>query len=199
MREVFLNSLYEILAVLEGRVINNGFHFLADPIPGNFIESGIYFFFDPHIARDNTRAKIVRIGITGDNDNNRLLLHQNGHINVSVFRRHVRHALEQNNQPFDAISISHYIHQLQYLFLPVLNQIDLATLEKRLIEIVSNRHQPNQIDIPPIDWLGYHATNPAISESHLWNVHYVGNYNHFNEDIYHEAVELLSHYIDELE
>jgi hypothetical protein len=199
MREFFLNWLYEILGILQEKLINDGFHFLADPVPPAFIQSSLYFFFDPHIARGVGGNKIVRVGITGDNGNNRLLLHQNGHIGVSVFRRHVHNALEQNHEPCDAISISHYIHPLQYLYLPIADHDDLTALEKRIIEIVSNRYQPILIDTPPIGWLGYNAINPAIRESHLWNVHHVGNYQHNNEGIYNDALALLNHYVGELE
>jgi hypothetical protein len=40
-------------------------------------------------------------------------------------------------------------------------------LEKRIIEIASNRYQRIPIDTTPIDWFGYHAINAAILESHL--------------------------------
>lgn len=198
MREIFLNQLYKILGLLQEKEINNGFHFLADPVPVAFIQSGMYFFFDIHIPRHAGGNKIIRIGITGNNNNNRLLLHQNGNINVSVFRSHVGNALKQHNQEFDEISINKYIHPLPYLYLPIAHQDNLKTLEKRMIEIVSNHRQPVQIDTPTSDWLGYHAIKPAICKSHLWNVHHVGKYQSNNENIYHEALVLLAEYVNNL-
>lgn len=198
MRELLLKNFYSILHVLHGKAINNGYHYLANPVPPAFKQSGLYFFFDPNIIRDISINKVVRIGITGNNNNNRLALHQSGSLSVSVFRKHVCSALANSLLPFNALSINSYIHQLQYLFLPINNQVDLKYLEKKTIELVSNRYQPILFDVPPINWLGYNSPSPAIVESHLWNVHHVGNYNHLNEEEYTEALKLLSIYVNVL-
>jgi hypothetical protein len=60
MREIFLNQLYKILGLLQEKEINNGFHFLADPVPVAFIQSGMYFFFDIHIPRHAGGNKLAR-------------------------------------------------------------------------------------------------------------------------------------------
>jgi hypothetical protein len=77
------------------------------------------------------------------------------------------------------------MHNLPYLFLPVVNSDQLHNLEEKLIQIISNCNQLNQIDIPPNNWLGFQHgpnINPAISCSHLWNVHYVKNFSENKEN-----------------
>lgn len=198
MRRTFLNRLYEILVILQGKSINNGYHYLYNNVPPSFIQSGLYFFFDHEIIREDNRFKIIRIGITGDNDNNRLLLHKKSTYTVSVFRKHVGRALNASHgQQFNEVTISEYIHPRPYLFLPVKNPDDLKILEKRCIEIVSNKGQL-PIDPPGPEWLGYQhsvGANKAIRLSHLWNVQHTGNYDPDHID-YNAALDLLDHYIN---
>jgi hypothetical protein len=201
MRQAFINTIYQILNELEHKPINNGYSFLADPVPDNFIQSGLYFFFDPAIQRQNGGSKIIRIGKTGDNLNNRLNKHKNGPRDNSVFRQHVWKALTQlHNNPAAETDISNYIHPLPYLFLPVA-LLHLSTLEKRCIEIVSNRYQNIPIDAPVANWLGSQqgpGINNAISESHLWCVHDTANYQPNNHQIYSEALIRLESYVTNL-
>jgi hypothetical protein len=193
MREELIERIYEVLGNLATKKINNGYKTLAEPIPKLYLQAGLYFFFDHNIQRINGIGnKVVRIGISGENGNNRLGLHKNGNIESSIFRKHVGRALaNSNNGIIDDIQISNYIHKLPYLFLPVLNNIQLHNLEKNLIQIISNYNQSYQIDIPPNNWLGYQQgpnINPAISSSHLWNVHYVKNFNGNNKFFYDQTL-----------
>lgn len=196
MRELYLAQLYQIIQLLFGKQINDGYHYLENPVPEAFIHAGIYFFFDPNINRANGQNKIIRIGKTGNNHNNRLNLHRNGTIDNSVFRRHVNSALQNNGQAHDEQAINTYIRPLPYLFLPINNDDHLDLIERRMIKLVSNRDQPVQFDVPPANWLGYHATNPAIGESHLWNVHHVGGYTEHNHEVYAEVLNLMHQYVD---
>lgn len=203
MRQNLITSIYNILNVLSTKQINNGYSTLAAPIPNNFLQSGLYFFFDPNIPRNNgNRTKIIRVGITGDNNNNRLGRHQNGNINDSVFRIHIGRALAtMNNGVINEIQISQYIHNLQYLFAPIGDNNQLHNLERRLIEILSNCNQVNQVDAPRIGWLGYQQgpnVNNAISCSHLWNVHYVNNYNANDLLGYNQAINELNNIVNAL-
>jgi hypothetical protein len=202
MRQAFINTIYQILNVLQHKPINNGYSFLANPVPNNFIQSGLYFFFDPAIQRPNGGSKVIRIGKTGDNLNNRLNRHKNGPLINSVFRQHVWKALTQlHNNPMVETDISIYIHPLPYLFLPVANVQDLCTLERRCIEIVSNRYQNISIDAPAANWLGSQqgpGINNAISQSHLWCVHHTANYQPNDHQIYSDALVLLESYVTNL-
>lgn len=201
MRQNLINSIYIILKNLKDKEFNNGYSYLIDVIPEDFNQSGLYFFFDPAVIRNNGQFKIIRIGITGANENNRLLRHKNGPFGGSVFREHIGRALNQlNNQNFDEHSISDYINKLPYIFLPINNQDELKLLERRCIQIVSNKNQDMQIDVPLDNWLGYQVganINLNISKSHLWNVHHTGGYNE-NEN-YENAINLLSQYVENLD
>ena len=203
MRDDLIERIYETLGNLSAKQVNNGYNTLAEPIPVEYLQPGMYFFFDPNIPRINGIGnKIIRIGISGDNGNNRLGLHQNGNINSSIFRKHVGRAFaNMNNGIIDDIQISNYIHNLPYLFLPVVNNAQLHNLEKILIQIISNCNQLNQIDIPPNNWLGFQQgpnINPAISCSHLWNVHYVRNFNENNEFLYDQKLIDLNNIVNAL-
>jgi hypothetical protein len=87
------------------------------------------------------------------------------------------------------------------LFLPIANAEGLATLERRCIEIVSNRYQEVPIDVPFDDWLGNQqgpGINNAISQSHLWCVQHTGNYQPHNPQIYNDALLLLGNSVADL-
>ena len=202
MREDLIERFYKILSILAAKKINQGYKTLAKSIPIEYLQAGLYFFFDSHIPRSNGIGKIIRIGISGDNGNNRLGLHQNGNINTSIFRKHVGRALANvNNGIINEIEISNYIHNLPYLFLPVANKDKLHNLENKLIQIISNCNQLNQIDIPPNTWLGFQQSpniNPAISCSHLWNVHFVRNFNENNKFLYAQTLDNLNDIVDSL-
>jgi hypothetical protein len=203
MREDLIERIYEILGDLAIKQINNGYNILAEPIPLEYLQAGLYFFFDLNIPRINGQGhKIIRIGITGNNGNNRLGLHKNGNVNSSIFRKHVGRAFaNMNNGIIDEIQISNYIHSLPYLFLPVVNNDQLHNLEKKLIQIISNCNQLSQIDIPNNNWLGFQQgpnINLSISCSHLWNVHYVNNYNENNEFLYDQTLIELNNIVNAL-
>jgi len=203
MREDLIERIYEILGNLATKQVNNGYNTLAEPIPVEYLQAGMYFFFDLNIPRINGIGnKIIRIGITGDNGNNRLGLHKNGNINSSIFRKHVGRAFaNMNNGIIDDIQISNYIHNLHYLFLPIVNNNQLHNLEKKLIQIISNCNQLNQIDIPDYNWLGFQQgpnINPAIRCSHLWNVHFVKNFNENNEFLYSQTLIELNSIVNAL-
>jgi hypothetical protein len=200
MRQLLVNVLYGLVCQLRTKEINDGrYSFLAYPVPEEYIQCGLYFFFDPNHEGDDGTLRIVRIGITGDNDNNRLRLHQNGPNHMSLFRRHVTRALTHiNGAGFDRAQVSAYIHGLPYLFLPIGNLPNLQLIERRCIEIVSNRHQQVAIDAPHPDWIGYAngpGINVAVSTSHLWNVHHTSKFNPGLND-YNMALELLEHHIN---
>jgi hypothetical protein len=203
MRENLIERIYNILNNLATKQINNGYKTLAEAIPVDYLQAGLYFFFDLNIPRTNGSGnKIIRIGISGDNGNNRLGLHQNGNINSSIFRKHVGRAFaNMNNGVIDDVQISNYMHNLPYLFLPVVNSDQLHNLEEKLIQIISNCNQLNQIDIPPNNWLGFQHgpnINPAISCSHLWNVHYVKNYSENKENLYNQTLIELNEIVNAL-
>lgn len=203
MRQDFISRIYNILGTLAAKQINDEHRTLAEPIPDEYLQAGMYFFFDQNIPRNNGIGnKIIRIGITGNNGNNRLGLHQNSNINNSIFRKHVGRALaNMNNGIIDEIQISGYIHNFHYLFLPIENNDQLHNLENILIQIISNCNQLNQIDIPNNNWLGFQQgpnINPAISCSHLWNVHYVNNFNENNELLYNQTLDYLNNIVNAL-
>ncbi|MDF7821164.1 hypothetical protein P1X15_26310 [Runella sp. MFBS21] len=191
MRHIYLNQLYTILSDLKEK---QGYHYLLNAIPLQF-NCGLYFFFDPQTPINQHQFKIIYIGITKDNINNRLEKHQKAHISASSLRKHVGSALNLlYNENVNAAGISAYIHQLLYLFLPINNIDNLDALEKRCIEIVLNR---NQVAIhPPMNnWLGYQLGG-AISEAQMWNNHYTNSYNPANN--YTHALDLLQVYLNQM-
>jgi hypothetical protein len=204
MRLQYVNELYKILDQLKEQI--GDYYYLSNQIPQEYLtNAGLYFFFDQNCLReDGISYKIVRIGITKDNNNPRLERHQNGNISDSIFRTHIGRAFEVNNNFLDnnvlEVMISNYIQDLPYLFIPINDNDNLKILEKRCIEIVSNFQTPNNnviIDAPPENWLGYNVggnINPTICLSHLWLVHYVQNYDEHNID-YIDSLNLLQQYI----
>jgi hypothetical protein len=195
MREELVNFIYDSLYQYKDNHHNGNFYYLQNPIPQEFTQnSGLYFFFDPNIIIGNNKFKIVRVGITGDNGNNRLGHHQNGTINSSIFRKHVGRALNQLNGNFNENQISDYIRELPYLYKPINNQIKL--FEKNCIKVLSNRNQ-NEIIYPANEnWLGLQIggdINLAISEAHIWNVqHTNGNdFNNYPFDYYQNILNQL--------
>lgn len=203
MRQILISRLYNIITLLSTKQVNNGYNTLANPIPNSFLQSGLYFFLDPTIPRNNGDGnKIIRVGITGDNNNNRLDRHKRGSISDSVFRNHVGRALATlNNGIINEDQISQYIQNLHYLFVPIEDINLLHNLEKSLIEILSNCNQADNFDTPGIDWLGFQngpSINNAISCSHLWNVHFVKNYNANNRLYYSQAIDDLNNIVNAL-
>jgi hypothetical protein len=197
MREELVNFIYDGLYQYKDNHHNGNFYYLQNPIPQEFSQnSGLYFFFDPNIIVGNDRFKIVRVGITGNNGNNRLGHHQNGTIESSVFRKHLGRALEQLNENFNENEISEYIHLLAYLYIPINENINISELEKTCIKVLSNRNQ-NEIIYPANEnWLGFQIggdINLAISEAHMWNVqHTNGNdFNNFPFDYYQNILNQL--------
>jgi hypothetical protein len=190
MREELVNIIYDGLYQYKDNHNNGNFYYLQNPIPQEFIQnSGLYFFFDPNIIVANDRFKIVRVGKTGDNGNNRLGCHQNGTINDSIFRKHVGRAFNQLNGNFNENQISNYMHSLPYLYIP-----EKASFEEICIQILSNRNQ-NEIIYPVNEnWLGLQIggdVNLAVPESNLWCVHYT-NGNTFNNLQFEHYQNLLN-------
>jgi hypothetical protein len=202
MRRVLVDRFYTLLNSLSETRFNSGFRTLRQDIPNKFSCSGIYFFTDRSIPRDNAHGyKIVRIGITKHAQNNRLRLHKNGNINASVFRKHVYNALNIDGYTPNEIDVSNYIWNLQYFFLPISDENLLKRLEKGLIELISNHGQEETIDPVPDSWLGHQNgpnSNLVISSSNLWNVHYVQTYNN-NFNHYHTLLNELEVLINELD
>ncbi|WP_273212229.1 GIY-YIG nuclease family protein [Runella zeae] len=192
MRHIYLNQLYTILSDLKER---QGDHYLSNAIPLQF-NCGLYFFFNPQNPISQHQFKIIYIGITKDNINNRLEKHQKAHISASSLRKHVGKASNfLYNENVNAAGISAYIHQLPYLFLPINNIDNLEALEKRCIEIVSNRNQ-SVIHPPMNNWLGYQLGG-AITEAHMWNNHHTQGY---DPDVnnYTHALDLLQMYLNQM-
>lgn len=192
MREELVNFIYDSLYQYKDNHHNGNFYYLQNPIPQEFIQnSGLYFFFDPNIIVANDRFKIVRVGKTGDNGNNRLGRHQNGTIHDSIFRKHVGRALEQLNGNFNENEISEYINLLPYLYIP-----EKSAFEIICIKILSNRNQ-NEIIYPANEnWLGFQIggdINLAISEAHMWNVQHTNgiDFNNFEFDYYQNLLNQL--------
>jgi hypothetical protein len=190
LREELVNFIYDSLYQYKDNHHNGNFYYLQNPIPQEFNQnSGLYFFFDPNIIIGNNKFKIVRVGITGDNGNNRLGHHQNGTINSSIFRKHVGRALNQLNGNFNENEISEYIHSLPYLYIP-----EKSAFEEICIKILSNRNQ-NEIIYPANEnWLGFQIggdINLAVPESNLWCVHYT-NGNTFNNLQFEHYQNLLN-------
>lgn len=192
MREELVNFIYDSLYQYKDNHHNGNFYYLQNPIPQEFTQnSGLYFFFDPNIIIGNNKFKIVRVGITGDNGNNRLGHHQNGTINNSIFRKHVGRAFNQLNGNFNENEISEYIHSLPYLYIP-----EKSAFEEICIKILSNRNQ-NEIIYPANEnWLGFQIggdVNLAVPESNLWCVHYTkgNNFNNFQFEYYQNLLNEL--------
>jgi len=179
MRKQLVDSIYDFLYQYKDN--NHNFYYLCNPIPLEFRNnSGLYFFFDEKISAGENRFKIVRVGITGDNGNDRLNLHKNGSINDSIFRKHIGRALHQLNDQLNENEISDYIQKLPYLYIPINENLKL--FEETCIKILSNRNQNGIIYPANQNWLGFQTgddINSAVSESQMWNVHYT-NGNQFN-------------------
>ena len=193
MREELVNFIYDSLYQYKDNNHNGNFYYLSNPIPQEFINnSGLYFFFDSEIPAGENKFKIVRVGITGDNGNDRLNLHKNHTINVSIFRKHIGRALHQLNGQFNENQISDYIQKLPYLYIPINEKLKL--FEETCIQILSNRNQ-NEIIYPANEnWLGFQLggdVNIAIPESQMWNVHYT-NGNDFNNFTFEHYQNILN-------
>ena len=201
MRLQLVNNIYRILNALVNKEINDGYNTLANPIPLAHRQSGLYFFLDPAIRRLNENGhKVVRVGISGNNGNNRLALHQSGTVSNSIFRKHVGRSLSNlNNEGIDEMQISGYLNNLVYLFLPVADEMQLKKMEKMFVGIFSNCGQLAPIDTPEGFWLGFQNgphINNAISCSHLWNVHYVRSYDENNIQDYIATLQELNELVD---
>jgi hypothetical protein len=137
----------------------------------------------------------------------------------SVYRKHVGHALInlnglndiypnwgvgnhanqiiiQNELPHE-ITTSNIIRQYPFTYLKVPTFQERSLIEKCSIEILSNSNQGLQIDVPHINWLGFSAQNPLISNSHLWNVHYVNDYEENNQERYTTFLNLFQNLINQ--
>jgi hypothetical protein len=195
MRQHLVNFIYASLHQYKENQHNGNFFYLSNPIPQEFTNnSGLYFFFDSEIPAGENEFKIVRVGITGNNGNNRLGHHKDGTIDSSVFRKHIGRALHQLNGNFNENQISDYIQNLPYLYIPINNNLNL--FEKTCIKILSNRNQDEIIFPANENWLGFQNggdINSAVPESHLWCVHHTnGNdFNNFQLDYYQDILNQL--------
>ena len=200
MRQILINLIYQSCDILSQKMINNGYRSFVDPIHEQCHQQGLYIIFDSQITRTHGIGnKIIRIGKNGT-DNNRLLLHQNGNIVNSIFRKHVGRALQmQHVMQHNEVHISNYFQRFNYLFLPVNDEAMLILLEQTLIRILSNsQFQLNPIDFPGEDWLGFTEgpnINNNINISHLWNVHHVNGYDPQMEQEYLETIQILSNLV----
>lgn len=122
-----------------------------------------------------------------------------GNHRASVFRRHVGSALIRHGDRIDQdllsswldrrrdpgersareaeieLEASRYIGAMPFVWLNVPGRPDLSTgrayLERNSIALLSCR--AGGLDQPSAGWLGHFADNVKVSESGLWNVHYV--------------------------
>lgn len=218
MRDDFLHQLYQSLSVLKEK--QNGYHYLVNQIPAHTIVSGVYFFFDNNILREDTLTlKVMRVG-KSQILRKRFKYHKgnlgNGggaHRN-SVFRQHIGKAfilrdhlqalypkwgIGKGAQPGEyqlEVAISSYIRQLPYLFLHVPNLYEIELIETRSIELLSNSNPLLQTDVPNVDWLGYNLVG-EIANSNLWNIDYVNNYQPGIFQRYEQFIGVLNNLIDD--
>lgn len=219
MRLDFLNQFYASLTVLRDKV--QGYHYLHNPINNSFKTKGVYFFFYENIFREDGHAlKVMRVGKAskdrlGNHRGN--IVDGGGSHRGSVFRQHIGKKLinrddlhhlypnwgadinHQLNLPEyqHEVTVSQYIRALPFLFVKVSNPENIKLIEHRSIEHLSNAN-PNSIIDPLInnDWLGCSGDPDAISQSHLWNVHHVHNYQPNNHQRYSELIETLNYEIN---
>jgi hypothetical protein len=203
MKQALIERIYDATHTLASKSINQGFNRLEDPIPSAFQQQGLYLFLDPAILRTNAKtSKIIRVGITGINNSQRLSQHRSGNMESSVFRKHVGRAISaKNNRIATELEVSQYLHTLEYVFLPVSNESLLRQLEKDLIAVISNYGLANPLDKPADNWLGFKQncnTNNAIASSHLWNVHYVKRFDVENIRAYENGIRKFQSLIEEI-
>jgi hypothetical protein len=203
MKQALIERIYDATQTLASKSINQGFKRLVDPIPLAFQQQGLYIFQDPAILRTNAKtSKIIRIGITGINNSQRLSQHRSGNMESSVFRKHVGRAISaKNNRIATELEVSQYLHSLEYVFLPVSNESLLRQLEKDLIAVISNYGLDNPLDKPADNWLGFQQdrnTNQAIATSHLWNVHYVKRFEAENISAYENSISNFQRLIEQI-
>lgn len=189
MRQQLIKRLYEIFETHETQ---HGYHYLKDPIPQMFT-SGVYFFFDKTTPIENNQFKITYIGITNPNENDRLDKHKKG---TSSFRESVKKALSKRFGINGALSVNDYIHNLPYIFILINDIEDTSNIEQRTIELISNYNQAKQIHKPNDEWLGYSSDKEKVRNSHIWNSHYVNNYD--VDKNYSEALNKLEHYANRM-
>lgn len=187
MRESLTIQLYEIL---ENHKNTYGYHYLYNQIPNNF-NCGIYFFFDNTTHIKEELFKITYIGITKNNLNNRLEKHQiNG---PSSFRDHVQAAIENNHLNQINLTTNEYIHSLPYIFIEIINEIQLKEVEKKLIKLTSNFEKTHPLNIANDNWLGYNSPNVKIRSGHTWNIQNIKGEIENSEILeYQKILEVLS-------
>jgi hypothetical protein len=203
MKQALIERIYDATHNLASKSINQGFNRLEDPIPVAFQQQGLYLFLDPAILRTNAKtSKIIRIGITGINNSQRLSQHRSGNMESSVFRKHVGRAISvKKNRIATELEVSQYLHTLKYVFLPVSSESILRQLEKDMIAVISNYGLANCLDKPADNWLGFKQdcnTNNAIASSHLWNVHYVKRFDAENIRAYENGIRKFQSLIEEI-
>lgn len=203
MKQALIERIYDATHTLASKSINQGFSRLEDPIPAAFQQQGLYLFLDRAIPRTNAKSsKIIRVGITGINNSQRLSQHRSGNMESSIFRKHVGRSISaKNNRIATELEVSQYLHPLEYVFLPVSNESLLRQLEKNLIAVISNYGLTNPLDKPADNWLGFQQnrnTNQAIASSHLWNVHYVKRFEDENILTYENSINNFQSLIEKI-
>jgi hypothetical protein len=203
MKQALIERIYDTTHTLASKSINQGFSRLEDPIPAAFQQQGLYLFLDRAIPRTNAKSsKIIRVGITGINNSQRLSQHRSGNMESSIFRKHVGRSISaKNNRIATELEVSQYLHPLEYVFLPVSNESLLRQLEKNLIAVISNYGLTNPLDKPADNWLGFQQnrnTNQAIASSHLWNVHYVKRFEDENILTYENSINNFQSLIEKI-
>lgn len=216
MREQYLNLLYDSLDRLKEHV--GEYHTLVDKVPIDLKRPGVFFYFDHKLKRQNGNThRIIRVGRSGAPLK---LLFVRGHNNGggkhrrAIFREYVGKAIihrdklhhhfptwgtpnEHESEHHLEVKTSEYIRPLPFLFISELNHQKRTLIESRSIELLSNKNQAIQIDVPHEDWLGHHLPGD-VSASHLWNEEHVDNFQHDNEHRYIELIEVLNISIDQM-
>jgi hypothetical protein len=195
-KEELVESIYnQVYTLVKNK--NFGIQSFTNEIPNRCKVSGLYFILDPNMPVETSlKQRIVRVGIS-KGKNMRILLHQKGNSSNSIFRKHILNALIVKEAKANEENVTNYIGNLNYVFLPISDVFLLKKLEKDLIEILSNTNFP-QIYPANSTWLGFNiglTTNSAISQSHLWNVHYTKSFNHLNTNRYLESIDQLGELI----
>ncbi len=95
------------------------------------------------------------------------------------------------------ITTSNTIRNYPYTFLSVPTFENRSFVETCSIELLSNSNVQIPIDAPLNNWLGFFSPNPAIVNSHLWNVQHINNYQAGNNERYETFINILTTLVDQ--
>lgn len=155
---------------------------------------GVYFIFDPNEKRrrNPSQLRCVRVG-EGSRLWSRLQEHCSNHY-ASVFRHHVGAAMlkrrglsellaswkrkdrgaRDEERPWEK-AVSDYIGKMQILWVEVQDKPGPETLrsfiEEKSVGLLA--WPAGRLDLPSRNWLGRDSISDKVSESGLWNVHYL--------------------------